>query len=164
MTLGGRVAEEILIGEVTTGAQNDLEKAYKIAFQMVTKLGMTTELNNISLNQNQFGIKNYSQSTNYKVDMEIHNIIEECSRRCRDIITEHRQDVENLSQALIENETLDLQAITKILGERPYPMPPSLKEIINFAEKEESEKLNKNAENIENNNDQVLNEPKIETV
>lgn len=165
IALGGRVAEEILLGEVTTGAQNDQEKAYRIAFQMVTKLGMTTELNNISLDQNQYGIKNYSQYTNYKVDMEIHKIIEDCSQKCREIIETHKQDVENLAGALIENETLDLGAITKILGERPYPMPPSLQEIINFKDIEESENEKvENSENIDSNNDIPLNNPKIEVV
>jgi len=75
------------------------------------------------------------------VDVEIHNIIEECSKKCRDIITEHRVDVENFAAALIEKETLDIAEITKILGERPYPLPQSVRDIINFRDEEEEDQV-----------------------
>lgn len=104
---------------------------------MVTKLGMSSSLENISLSQNEYGIKAYSNHTNSLVDIEIHKIIAECSQKCREIISEHSGDLERLSDALIAEETLDLKRITEVLGERPWPMPASVADIINFSRMDE---------------------------
>jgi AFG3 family protein len=107
---------------------------------MVTKLGMSSSLENISLAQNEYGIKTYSRHTNSLVDIEVHKIIEDCSARCRQIIKERESDVKNMSDALIKEETLDLKRITEVLGERPYAMPKSVADIINFSKEDEEHK------------------------
>ena len=106
---------------------------------MVTKLGMSSSLQNLSLSQNEYGVKAYSGHTNSLVDVEIEKIIEECSQKCRQIISEHSGDLERLSDALIAEETLDLRRITEVLGERPWPMPASVADIINFSRMDEEE-------------------------
>lgn len=132
MILGGRCAEELFFGEVTTGAQNDLEKGYQIAHNMVTKLGWCKEVGNVNLDQNQYGIKNYSDKTNSIVDQQVRRIIGECTEKCRMVIKEREVEIKKLSDAQLVEETLDLKRITEILGERPYPMPQTVMDILNL--------------------------------
>jgi len=94
--------------------------------------------------------------------MEIHKIIEECSLKCRQIITERMTDVQALADGLMEHETLDLKQITKILGERPYPMPPSLAEIINFKDKEEVEMEKQEKTEVPVDSQKPQDNPKLE--
>ena len=94
--------------------------------------------------------------------MEIHKIIEECSLKCRQIITERMTDVQALADGLMEHETLDLKQITKILGERPYPMPPSLAEIINFKDKEELEMEKQEKTEVPVDSQKPQDNPKLE--
>ena len=125
--LGGRCAEEEFFGEVTTGAYDDLQKAYRIAHSIVTKLGMSEKVGFLSLEENEYGMKSYSGYTNKLIDEECKLIIDECTEKCRRLIKEHRDKIEKMSDTLLEQETIDLKIIKGILGERPFKPKGSFK-------------------------------------
>lgn len=118
--LGGRVAEEEFFGKVTTGAYDDLQKAYKIAHSMVAQLGMTSKLGFVNLENNQYGIKKYSEHTNYLIDLECQRIIEEATEKCRQVVKLHKDKIERMSELLLKKKTIDLKDITEVLGKRPF--------------------------------------------
>lgn len=125
--LGGRVAEEEFFGRVTTGAYDDLQKAYRIAHSIVTKLGMTEEIGYISLEENQYGLKMYSDATNLKIDKECQRIISEATEKCRELVRLHRDKIQEMSDVLMVKKTIDLKVITNVLGERPFPLRENFK-------------------------------------
>ena len=110
--LGGRAAEILIYGETTTGPESDLEQATSIARQMVGRWGMSEEVGAISAFPRSGG-DNYvpagelSQHTLEKIDEEIRRIISECAEEARRQLTEHREQLDNLAQTLLERETLD---------------------------------------------------------
>lgn len=118
--LGGRVAEEEFFGKVTTGAYDDLQKAYRIAHSMVTKLGMNESLGYVSLEEGNYGIKPYSDKTNQQIDQQCALIIEEATERCRDLVRKYKDKIQMISDKLIEKKTIDLKDITDVLGPRPF--------------------------------------------
>ena len=110
MTLGGRAAEEIVFDEITTGAANDLEKVTQTAKQMTMRFGMSDKLGPRVLGHNQgapflgrdmHSEPDYSDDMARTIDSEIRRIIEEAHQRARDILVEHRGDLETLSQILL---------------------------------------------------------------
>lgn len=125
--LGGRCAELEFFGRFTTGAYDDLQKAYKIAHSMVTKLGMSDKIGYLSLEENEFGVKSYSNVTNREIDEECQRIIHICTSKCMELVKTHKGKIENLSNILLEKETIDLNIITKVLGPRPFPPKASFK-------------------------------------
>lgn len=127
--LGGRVAEEIVLNEISTGAANDIERVTEIARQMVTQFGMSDKLGPMQYGRSSGQIflgrdlsteQNYSEQVAYEIDQEMKRIVEECHERTRRILTEHRDKLDALAQALLERETLDADEIREILGDRPY--------------------------------------------
>lgn len=147
--LGGRVAEEEFFGKITTGAYDDLNKAFDMARNMVTKLGMSQKIGYINFAENQYGIKTYSDETNTIIDQEVKRIIDECTETTRRMVKEKREYIQNLSDLLLEKETIDLKQIVSILGERPFTPKSSYKaylEEISKDEKEDEEKINEEAQ------------------
>ena len=118
--LGGRVAEEEFFGRVTTGAYDDLQKAYRIAHSMVTKLGMDQRLGYVSLEEGNYSIKPYSDKTNQEIDEQCREIISQATARCRELVIEHKEEIRKMSDKLIEKKTIDLKDITEVLGPRPF--------------------------------------------
>ncbi len=124
VTLGGRAAEEIVFGEVTTGAANDFDQATKIARMMVTEYGMSKlgPINygssiDIALGgytQNEF----ISQATLSDIDKEVAAIINNCYKKAKKIITEHRDALDKVSTALLKNESLDEEEFEKLVGKK----------------------------------------------
>ena len=124
--LGGRVAEEIVFGDVSTGAQNDLQRATEIARTMITQFGMSEKLGLASLEgprQATFLMvptqspKEYSEETARLIDGEVKQILSEAHGKARDILTTHRSALEELAKLLLEKEVVDrpaLQAILKV--------------------------------------------------
>ncbi|MDQ7843507.1 MAG: ATP-dependent zinc metalloprotease FtsH [Armatimonadota bacterium] len=146
--LGGRVAEELVFGEVTTGAQNDFEQATDLARRMVTEFGMSEKLGPLSLGKRHGPVflgrdlvetRNYSEEIAYEIDKEVRRIIDECYDRARTLITEHRDRLERVARALLERESLEGEELERVLaGEaleapavavQPQPAPgqPALK-------------------------------------
>ena len=129
---GGRIAEEIFMGQMTTGASNDFERATEMARNMVTRWGMSDSLGPMVYGENEGEVflgrsitthKNVSESTMQKVDSEIRRIVDEQYGVARRIIEERRDKVEMMAKALLEWETIDAEQINDIMEGRP-PRPP----------------------------------------
>jgi len=124
--LGGRCSEELFNEKITTGAYDDLKKAYDIAHALVTKFGMSERLGFLGFTEDDYS-KKYSEHTSRIIDEEIKKIIDDCTLRTRALVRQYKDQIHRLSTTLLEKETLDLQAITDILGERPFPPKASFK-------------------------------------
>ncbi|ABE49051.1 ATP-dependent zinc metalloprotease FtsH [Methylobacillus flagellatus] len=127
---GGRIAEEIFMNQMSTGASNDFERATKIARDMVTKYGMSDVLGTMVYVGNEqdsfFGsmsAKTVSEATQQKVDAEIRRILDEQYAVARKLLEENRDKVEAMTAALLEWETIDAEQIKDIMEGRP-PRPP----------------------------------------
>ncbi|MEM0963736.1 MAG: ATP-dependent zinc metalloprotease FtsH [Bacteroidota bacterium] len=129
MTMGGRVAEEIIFGQITTGAQNDLEKITKMAYAMVVDYGMSEEIGYVSFNlsgqrdQPMFD-KPFSDDLAKRIDAEVKRIIDDVRVQTRVLLEERGDKLEALAQALLEKEVLNENDLKEVLGERPYKRPP----------------------------------------
>ena len=123
MTLGGRVAEDIVFGRVSTGAQNDLERITRMAYAMVTIYGMNTVVGNVSFNDpnNEYGFtKPYSDKTAELIDMEVRKQIDMCYQKTKELLLEKRDKLEELSRILLKREILFQHDLEEILGKRPF--------------------------------------------
>ena len=129
---GGRIAEEIFMGQMTTGASNDFERTTEMARRMVTQWGMSDKLGPMVYGENEGEVflgrsitthKNVSETTMQKVDAEIRRIIDEQYTLARKLIEDNRDKVEAMAKALLEWETLDSDQINDIMEGRP-PRPP----------------------------------------
>src|SRR5690606_37922222 len=133
--LGGRVAEEIIFGEVSTGAHNDFQRATGIARKMVTEFGMSEKLGPLQFGQTQGGQvflgrdlhneQNYSDSIAYEIDLEIQRIIKHCYDRATKIIRDNRDKFELIARTLLEVETLDAEQIRSLYEEGKLPDRPT---------------------------------------
>jgi len=132
---GGRIAEEVFMGQMTTGASNDFERATDLARSMVTRWGMSDELGPMIYGENEGEVflgrsvtvhKNVSETTMQKVDAEIRRIVDQQYRLARKMIEDHRDKVETMAKALLEWETLDADQINDIMeGRAPRPPKPA---------------------------------------
>jgi cell division protease FtsH len=129
---GGRIAEEVFMNQMTTGASNDFERATDMARRMVTQWGMSDILGPMVYGENEGEVflgrsvtthKNVSESTMQKVDTEIRRIIDEQYALARRLIESHRDKIEAMTHALLEWETIDSEQIEDIMEGRP-PRPP----------------------------------------
>jgi cell division protease FtsH len=129
---GGRIAEELFMHQMTTGASNDFERATEIARRMVTQWGMSDELGTMVYGENEGEVflgrsitthKNVSEATLQKVDAEIRRIIDTQYKLARRLLEENRDKVEAMAKALLEWETLDAEQINDIMAGKP-PRPP----------------------------------------
>jgi len=110
--LGGHASEQVVFGEISTGAENDIEKATTIARKMVTQFGMTDRLGTVALGEDA----KYSQKTAEIIDAEVRRLIDEGYARAVRIITEHRDALDRLAAALLEYETLDGDNLERALS------------------------------------------------
>jgi len=124
--LGGRLAEEAVFGEISTGAQNDLEKITGIAYNMVTVYGMSEKLGNLSFyesNNPYYGApgmeKKYGEETAHLIDREVKEIVESAAASVRALLEENRDKLERLAGELLAKEMLQYCQIEEILGKRP---------------------------------------------
>ncbi len=134
--LGGRVAEEIVFGEITTGAANDFENATDLARRMVTEFGMSDRLGPLTLGtkhgpvflgRDLFESQNYSDEIAYEIDKEVRRIIDECYSRARAVLTEHKETLDRIAKALLERESLQSDELdTLIAGQPLLPDLPAL--------------------------------------
>ena len=123
MTLGGRAAEEIIFGKISTGASNDLQQITKIAYSMVTVYGMNPKLGNVSFydptQENTF-TKPFSEETGKIIDEEVRKIIEEAYIRTKKLLTEKKEQVEIIAKTLLEKEVLHKSDVEELIGKRPF--------------------------------------------
>jgi len=128
--LGGRSAEEIAFGEISTGAQNDLQRATDIARAMVTEFGMSDALGAVNYDGHRraafleapFGHErgNYAEDTALKIDIEVKRILTEAHETARQILRDHRHTLDRLSERLLEKEVIEADELKAIMG----PIPP----------------------------------------
>ncbi|ORZ31289.1 peptidase family M41-domain-containing protein [Catenaria anguillulae PL171] len=123
MTLGGRVAEKIFFGSVTSGAKDDLEKVTKLSYAMIAQLGMNDKIGTLSFaspDQEQSFTKPYSEETARIMDNEARAMVKQSFDRCEALLTKHREDVEKVAQLLLEKEVLNREDMINLLGKRPF--------------------------------------------
>jgi cell division protease FtsH len=122
--LGGRVAEEIVFNEISTGASNDFEKATAIVRSMITEYGMSERLAPMQYGRSQGQVflgrdlgheQNYSDKVAYEIDSEMQELIHRCYNRAKELILEHREKLELLAQTLLVRETLDEEEIRQLM-------------------------------------------------
>ncbi|HVK48480.1 MAG TPA: ATP-dependent zinc metalloprotease FtsH, partial [Pseudobacter sp.] len=123
MTLGGRASEEIFFGKISTGAQNDLQQVTRIAYSMITVYGMNDKVGNVSFYdpaaENSF-TKPYSEETSKLIDEEVRKLIDVGYVKTKELLTEKRNEVEKLAEALLEKEVLFQSDVENLIGKRPY--------------------------------------------
>ena len=129
--LGGRVSEEIVFGEVSTGASNDFQRATGIARRMVTEFGMSDKLGPLQFGQQQGSQvflgrdfnndQNYSDAIAYEIDLEIQRIVKECYEKARRVLTENRATLDIIAKTLLEVETLDAEQIKHLADHGTLP-------------------------------------------
>ena len=124
--LGGRIAEEIIFGDITTGAQNDLQKATELLRKMITQFGMSDKLGPMTFGQNNehvflgrdYGhVRDYSEEVATRIDSEMREIINKLYSDCRDLLKEKRKHMDALTQVLLEKETLEKDEFKEIVDE-----------------------------------------------
>ncbi|MBL7006708.1 MAG: ATP-dependent zinc metalloprotease FtsH [Spirochaetia bacterium] len=135
VTMGGYVAEELFYGETTTGTANDIKQATTLARRMVTEWGMSS-MGFVAFGQEEEPIfigkeiaqhKDYSEDTAKRIDAEVNNILKTALDETRTLLSEHKDELETLTNALVEKETLDDNEIRELLGLEPRESFTSLK-------------------------------------
>ncbi|WP_421617314.1 ATP-dependent zinc metalloprotease FtsH [Brevibacillus sp. TJ4] len=148
--LGGRVAEELVLGDISTGAHNDFQRATAIARSMITEYGMSRlgpmqfgkSQGQVFLGRDYGNERNYSDKIAYEIDLEMQNIINDCYAKCKEILTKHRDQLDLIANTLLRVETLDAEQIKQLI---------------------ETGKMENDPDNPENQSDVVVNiQPKKE--
>ena len=131
--LGGRCAEQIALGDISTGAGNDLQKATAIARNMVTRYGMSPKLGNVVFDSGHDEVfigrsmaqtKSYSEEVAALIDEEVKSLIDAAYARCQEILTAHRRELERTAEYLLEYENMDAKTFELVFaGEDPLPPP-----------------------------------------
>ena len=149
MALGGRAAEEIVFGKISTGALSDLERITKMAYSIVSVYGMNKNIGNISFfdsKQSDYNFtKPYSESTAEKIDSEVKRIIDNAYTRTKNLLIEKREQLEKIAKKLLEKEILFQNDLEKLIGRRPFQ-----DNRVNLQESNNSKKENSQTKSIEN--------------
>ena len=128
--LGGRVAEEIVFDDITTGASNDIERVTRMARKMVCEWGMSDAIGTLSIGETGEEVfigrewvqnKNYSEETARLVDAEVKRIVEEAHARCLKLLEDNRATLDRIAQALLERETISGEELDLLMEDKPLP-------------------------------------------
>lgn len=127
-TLGGRAAEDITFGKISTGALNDLERVTKQAYAMVAYFGMSKKIGNLSYydstGQSEYAFtKPYSEKTSETIDKEVNEIIDQAYTKAKDLLREHHDGLERLASQLLEKEVIFSEDLETIFGKRKFAAP-----------------------------------------
>ncbi len=150
MALGGRAAEQVFFGRVSTGASDDLQRVTKIAQSQVAAYGMSEKLGNVSYQpqpDDSSFVKPYSENTAQQIDEEVRDLVQKAYVRTIELVQKHRSQIEALANKLIESETINHDQIVAVLGPRPFSTD-EYSRWMNF-HKEEQDKKSKAKENAE---------------
>ena len=121
MTLGGRAAEDVMLGKISTGAQNDLEKVTKMAYNMTAVYGLNQKIGLLSFPKGENDFKSpYSEDTARMIDEEVRDLVEKAYVRTVALVREKKSVVESLAKALLDKEVLQRHDLVKVMGERPF--------------------------------------------
>ena len=139
--MGGRAAEELFIGQISTGAMNDLERTTKQAYGMVAYAGMSDKLPNLCYyNQQEYSFqKPYSETTANIIDNEVLKMVNEQYERAKRILTEHKDGHAQLAQLLVEREVIFADDVEKIFGKRPWAS--RAEELLEAQQRAEAERM-----------------------
>jgi len=132
VALGGRAAEELFVGRISTGASDDLDKVTKMAYSMVSVYGMNPEVGLLSYSQqdgNQF-YKPYSEETGKLIDREARGIVDAQYQRVKDLLAEKSDMMSALADRLTDKETLVYSDLREVMGERPFGVPSQIKQFV----------------------------------
>ncbi len=138
MLMGGRVAEEIIAGDITTGAGNDIERATKVARQMVTEYGMSDTIGPRTLGQKQGEVflgrdwgstPDYSEAVAFEIDTEVRQLIDEAHDVALEILNEHRAKLDQLADLLVQKETLGREEVVQFFSDiaKRAPRTPEIR-------------------------------------
>jgi len=122
MTFGGRAAEQVVFGKISTGAQNDLDQVTKMAYSMISVFGMSEKVGQVSfygMQENQFS-KPYSDDTAFMIDDEVRKLVESQYIRAQQLLKEKRNELEILANSLLENEVMLKSDVERLIGPRPH--------------------------------------------
>ena len=123
MSLGGRASEDIFFNKISTGAQNDLQQITRTAYAMVTVYGMNDKVGNVSFydpqQENSF-TKPYSEETSKIIDQEVRKLIDDAFARTKKLLTDKKEEVTKLAEALLEKEVLFQSDVESLIGKRPF--------------------------------------------
>ncbi len=135
MAFGGRVAEDITFGKISTGALSDLERITKMAYSIVTVYGMNDEIGNLSFydsKQSEYNFqKPYSDATAEKIDKEVKRIIDIAYERTKNLLSKHREELEVIAKELLEKEILFQADLERLIGKRPFEKPTTYQQFTN---------------------------------
>jgi cell division protease FtsH len=160
--LGGRVAEELIFGKISTGAMNDLEKITKQAYAMIAYFGMSDKVGNLSFydssGQSDMAFtKPYSEKTAELIDKEVKDLIDEAYKRSFELLKKHKDGLTQLADILLEKEVIFGDDLEKIFGKRPW-------KTLHEKEEEEKKELKEKLAKLEVSKPKVEAEKKEETV
>jgi cell division protease FtsH len=134
--LGGRVAEELVLGEISTGAQNDLERSTELVRKMITVYGMSENLGPITfgksseqqvfLGRDISRERNYSEEVAYAIDKEVRSFVENAYKKTQELLKENLEKLHLIAQALLERETLEGEEVEQLIKEGKITEKPSL--------------------------------------
>jgi cell division protease FtsH len=134
VSLGGRVAEDIIFGKISTGALSDLEHITKIAYSMITIYGMNDKIGNISFydsKRSEYAFdKPYSDATAELIDKEVKTLIEGAYQRTKNLLVEKRRELEVLAQELLKKEVIFQHDLELLIGKRPFNQPTAYEEYV----------------------------------
>ncbi|MBL7835097.1 MAG: ATP-dependent zinc metalloprotease FtsH [Cyclobacteriaceae bacterium] len=141
MAFGGRAAEEIVFGKISTGALSDLERITKMAYSIVTIYGMNKEIGNMSFydsKANDYSFqKPYSDATAEKIDKEVKSIIDTCYNRTKSLLEKHRGHLEVIANELLQKEILFQSDLERLIGKRPFDKLTTYQQFTNGTDKSE---------------------------
>lgn len=139
MTFGGRAAEDIVFGKISTGALSDLERITKMAYSIVTVYGMNKEIGNMSFYDSKASEynfnKNYSEATAEKIDREVKSIIDGAYQRTKELLIKHREKLDIIAKELLEKEILFQSDLERLIGKRPFEKLTTYQEFTNGKDK-----------------------------
>ncbi len=166
MALGGRAAEEIIFGKISTGALSDLERITKMAYSIVTVYGMNDRIGNISFydsKQSDYAFnKPYSEDTAKIIDEEVKKIVDGAYQRTIDLLTDKKEQLEVLAKELLDKEILFQSDLEKLIGKRPFDKPTNYEAYTNgTADSNEKEEVEEEAE-IGTNVDATISDKNVE--
>lgn len=163
MMLGGRAAEELFFGKISTGAQNDLERVTKTAYSMVTMYGMSDNIGHVSFNdpKGEYGFgKPYSENTAELIDKEVRELIDRAYERTKDLLTERREEAEKIALALLDKEIIFQADLETLIGKRPFDDKTTYESFVESGKEEEGVAADVSTENIAEN--EVINNENAE--
>lgn len=153
MAFGGRAAEEIVFGKISTGALSDLERITKMAYSMVTIYGMNKEIGNLSYYDSKASDysfqKPYSDATAEKIDKEVKGIIDEAYERTKKLLIQHRHHLDTIAKELLEKEIIFQADLERLIGKRPFEHPTTYQKYTNGQNQDAGDELKKEEQSKE---------------